>query len=256
MQDARRPLREHLEELRRRLLYSLLALAVGTGVAFVFWKPILQALLRPAEAGLQATGGKPVFTEATEFLAVTFKVSLLAGLALSLPFILYQMAMFVAPGLTPSERRYLLVLLPASLLAFAGGGAFAYLVLLPVGLPFLLRLGEGVAVQMVRISSLVNLVLTLIFWMGLIFNTPIILYFLARVGVVEASALARARRYVLVGAFLLGAIITPTFDPVNQTLVALPLYLLYEVGVVLARLAGRSRRRALARALQEAEGSP
>lgn len=253
MQDTRRPLREHLEELRRRLIYSLAALAVGTAVAFVFWRPLLLFLIRPAEAGLKATGGRPVFTEATEFLAVTFKVSLLAGLVLALPFILYQAAMFVAPGLTPAERRHLLLLLPASLLAFVGGGAFAYLVLLPVGLPFLLGLGEGVAVQMVRLSSLVNLELTLIFWMGLIFDTPVVLYLLARVGVVEASALARARRYVLVGAFLLGALITPTFDPVNQTLVALPLYVLYEVGVLLARLAGRSRRQALARALREAE---
>ena len=149
--------------------------------------------------------------------------------------------MFVAPGLTGRERRYLLLFLPMALFAFACGVAFCYFVLIPPALRFLLGFSD-VAQPLIRISNFVNLMVRLLFWMGVAFETPLIMYMLAQLGIVSARQLSRFRRVWVVLAFLLGAIITPTFDPVNQTLVAGPLLVLYELGVLLAKLAGRSRR--------------
>ena len=232
---------QHLAELRRRVLYSVLALLVGSAVAFVFFREIIELLVLPAR-DLETGGGELVFTEVTELLTTSIKVSMVGGFILALPVILYHVVMFVAPGLTGREKRYLLGFLPAAFAAFVGGVAFGYFVLTPPALHFLLTFGDGVATPFIRISNIVNLMVRLLFWMGLAFETPLVMYLLAQLGVVNARTLSRFRRFWVVVAFLLGAIITPTFDPVNQALVAVPLLVLYELGVLLARLADRSRR--------------
>ena len=150
--------------------------------------------------------------------------------------------MFVAPGLNKQERRYLLAFMPGVVLAFAGGVAFGYFVMTPPALHFLLTFGEGVAVPLIKVRNIANLMVRLLFWMGLAFETPLVMYLLAQIGLVNAKRLSRFRRYWVVVAFIMGAIITPTFDPVNQALVAVPLLVLYELGILLARLAGRGRR--------------
>ena len=232
---------QHLAELRRRVLYSVLALLVGSAVAFVFFRQIIELLVLPAR-DLETGAGELVFVEVTELLTTSIKVSMVGGFILALPVILYHVVMFVAPGLTGREKRYLLGFLPAAFAAFVGGVAFGYFVLTPPALHFLLGFGEGVATPLIRISNIVNLMVRLLFWMGLAFETPLVMFLLAQLGVVNARTLSRFRRFWVVVAFLLGAIITPTFDPVNQALVAVPLLVLYELGVLLARLADRSRR--------------
>ena len=232
---------QHLGELRRRVLYSVLALLVGSAVAFAFFRQIIDLLVLPAR-DLETGAGELVFVEVTELLTTSIKVSMVGGFVLALPVILYHVVMFVAPGLTGREKRYLLGFLPAAFAAFVGGVAFGYFVLTPPALHFLLTFGEGVATPLIRISNIVNLMVRLLFWMGLAFETPLVMYLLAQLGVVNARTLSRFRRFWVVVAFLLGAIITPTFDPVNQALVAVPLLVLYELGVLLARLADRSRR--------------
>ena len=151
--------------------------------------------------------------------------------------------MFVAPGLTPRERRYLYALMPASLLAFLAGAAFGYFILIPPMVDFLLNFGGDIASAQIRISSYISLMLTLLFWMGIVFETPIVLFFLSKIGVVTPEFLARQRRYAIVAAFILGAAITPTFDPINQSLVAVPIIVLYEVGIWLSRLGRLGRKR-------------
>jgi len=175
-------------------------------------------------------------------LSTSIKVSFVGGFILAMPVILYQVIMFVAPGLTGREKRYLLGFMPGVVLAFVAGVAFAYFVLTPPALHFLLTFGGGLATPLIRVSNIVNLMLRLMFWMGIAFETPILMYLLAQLGIVNARMLGRFRRYWVVVAFILGAIITPTVDPVNQALVAVPLLVLYELGVLLARVAGRSRR--------------
>ena len=243
MKDRERPLMQHLTELRRRLTIAALVTVAATGVAFVFYKEIIRLLLRPA-GDLAAVNGEEaglVFVEVTEMVAVTFKVSLVSGLVLAFPIILYQIIMFVAPGLTPRERRYLFTFMPAVVLAFVAGVAFGYFVLIPPAIQFLLSWGSDLATPMIRISNYINVMVMLIFWMGVVFETPVVMFLLAKLGIVSPRGFARWRRYWIVVAFILGALITPTFDPINQSLVAIPLIILYELGIWLAKLAARGR---------------
>lgn len=231
--ETRMTLVEHLAELRQRLIISVAALAATTLASFFFAQQIFQVLIQPAG------GVTLIYTEVTEMLGTYMKVALLSGLILALPVIIYEVVMFVAPGLTPPEKRYLYALMPGAILSFAAGAAFAYFVLVPPALNFLFSLGSNIAIPQIKIGNYVSTVASLIFWIGIIFETPLVIFFLARIGVVNARLLSRFRRYAFVGAFILGAAITPTFDPINQALVAAPLILLYELGILLARLAGK-----------------
>ena len=234
---------DHLQELRRRLFISVIALVAASAVCFAFFRQIINLLVQPARELGANQGLDLIYTEVTELLATSVKVSMVAGFVLAFPIILYQVLRFVAPGLTGREHRMLIFFLPAVFLAFVGGVAFAYFVLTPPALKFLLTFGNDVATPLIKVSNIVNLMIRLLFWMGVAFETPLVLYLLAQLGIVNAQKLARFRRFWLVIAFVLAAIITPTFDPFNQALVAVPLLVLYEVGVLLARFAGRSRRR-------------
>ena len=234
---------EHLRELRRRVIICVLAIIVGSGACFYFFGEIIELLLKPAER-IYGREIELVYTEVTELLSTAVKVSLVSGLVLAIPVLLYQAIMFVAPGLTGRERRVLFAALPAALAAFVAGVAFGYFVLTPPALNFLLTFGNDVATPLIKVSNIVDRMIQLLFWMGIAFETPLILFLLAQLGLVTARGLGRFRRYWVVVAFILAAMITPTVDPLNQALVAIPLLALYEIGVLLARLAGRSRQRA------------
>ena len=224
------------------MTWSAIVVVVCTAGSFAFHQQILTLLMEPAQGFAGIPTEKPIYTELTEFLGIAMKVSLLSGLVIAMPFILFQLVMFAAPGLTPVERRYLYTLVPVSVLAFAAGAAFGYRILFPPAVRFLLSFGTDIAEPYIRIGNYANLMLSLLFWMGLVFETPVVMFFLSRIGVVTHRMLARKRRYAVVVAFILGAIITPTFDPVNQTLVALPIVVLYEAGIWLAKVGGSRRR--------------
>ena len=234
---------QHLQELRKRLLYSIIAVIAGTAIAFPFWEKVVVWLKRPAQALNNGEGVPLIATQVTEAFTTSFRVSILAGLILAFPIVLYQVIRFVAPGLTSKEQRYLLAFLPAVLLVFLAGVAFGYLVLTPQALPFLLSFGGEVVQPQIRVSSYVDVMVRLLFWMGIVFETPLIMLLLARIGIANARRFSRFRRYWIVVAFVLGAVITPTVDPVNQALVAIPLLVLYEIGIVLVRVLGRKESR-------------
>ena len=246
MRPREQTMLQHLGELRRRLFICVIAILVGSAVSFAFFEHIVEILVKPVEDLGLGTGGELIYTEVTELLTTAIKVSFVSGLVLASPVILFQVIIFIAPGLTGREKRYLFGFMPAALLAFAGGVAFAYYVLTPPALHFLLTFGGDVAVPMIRISNIINLMIRLLFWMGLAFETPLVMYLLASLGIVSAQGLGRFRRYWVVVAFILAAIITPTVDPVNQALVAGPLLVLYEVGILLARIAKRGRKKSSA----------
>ena len=238
------PLREHFRELRSRVLISMAALLVGSAVCFYFYEEILTLLITPARR-VAGDDVSIIYTEVTELLSTTVKVSLLGGLVLALPVILYHVVRFVAPGLTPKERRILFSFLPAALLAFVAGMAFGYFVMIPPALRFLLTFGGDVAEPLIRISNIVNIMIRLLFWLGIAFETPLVMYVLATLGIVNARGFSRFRRLWLVVSFIIAAAITPTIDPLNQAIVAVPLIVLYELGVLLARIAGRRSAAAL-----------
>jgi len=227
-----------LEELRKRLMYTLIFVVIAVVIAFLFREAIFNFLLEP---GYGNKDEKPQATEVLETVSVIFKVTLMAGFIGALPFVLYQIIMFVSPGLTGRERLYLYMSLPGVLVAFAGGSAFGYYVLFPPAFEFLIGFGNEFVNPEIRISSYINVMLSLIFWMGVIFQIPLVLFGLGRLGLVTPTMLGKFRRFAIVLAFIAAAIITPTFDPVNQILVAVPIIILYELGIVLARLAQRMK---------------
>lgn len=241
MNDTKLPIKDHLLELRKRVTRSVLAVVVATIVAFIFHHQLLEFMMSPAKGFSQIPNNSPIYTELTEFISITFKISLLAGLALSLPYLLYQFVMFISPGLRPNEQRYLYVLLPGSMFAFLAGAIFGYKIIFPPAVHFLLDFGSEIATPYIRIGNYTNLMLTLLFWMGMIFEMPVLAYFLSKIGVLKPGFLSKHRRYALVLAFVLGAIITPTFDPINQTLVAIPILVMYELSIWLAKLGTRGR---------------
>lgn len=222
---------EHLGELRSRLIICVIALVVALIPCFIFTNDIFQILLIPAPDDF-----KPVYTELTEMLLTYFKVALAGAVAVTLPVIVYQAIRFVAPGLTKREKRYLVLLMPAVLVFFFGGAAFSYFVLLPFAVKYLLTF-SSVADPMIKIGNYISFVTALLFWIGLSFETPLIMYFLARIRVVSAKRFASFRKFAVLGVFAVAAVITPTPDPLNQTIVAVPLYLLFEIGILLARFA-------------------
>ena len=236
------PVRTHLNELRRRLFITVLAVIITTVVSFIFHQQIIRLLLIPANDIATLGGGALVFTELTEMFTVSVKVSLVTGLILAMPMILYQIIMFVSPGLTFAEKRYLFVFLPVAVIAFAGGIAFGYFIVIPPAVGFLIKFGGDLASPMIRIANYINLLVTLLFWIGVIFETPLIMFILARLGIISPNLFAKWRRMWVVVAFILAALITPTFDPLNQSLVAIPLIILYEVGILLAKFASRGRK--------------
>ena len=238
---------EHLSELRSRIIKCVLALIVGTSIAAALTFPILKFLRRPAgDVDL-------IYIDPTELISTYFKVAIIGGLVLAMPIILYQAAMFVAPGLSSKEKRYVLASLPAILVAFAAGVVFTWFILLPPSLHFLLNFGSDIAEPQIRISRYINLILMLSVWVGVSFQTPFVMLVLARVGIVSPRGFARRRKFAVLGAFVAGAVFTPTFDPINQTLLASPIIVLYEVGIWISRLASRQRHKAASQAIETSQ---
>lgn len=225
------PILAHLEELRQRLIKASLALVVTTTISFFFADRILALLIRPMGEA------KPALLGPTESISNFMKVALISGVTLAMPVIVYQLFRFIAPGLTKQEKRYLLVIVPAATISFLVGVAFAYYMMLPAAVKFLHGFLQDVAEPLWSLDRYLTLVTRMIFWVGMSFETPLIVFFLAKLGVIAPATLTRNRKYAIVIIAILAAVVTPTPDPVNMALVMLPLVLLYEIGIFLARLA-------------------
>jgi len=233
--DAQMSLMEHLTELRDRLVRASLALLIATAISFIFANRLVEFLTIPV-------GGREMLQsiEVTENVGVFMRVSLISGFVLAMPVIVYQFIRFIVPGLTREERRYLWIIVPSASLLFLAGVAFAYFVMLRAALPFLLSFLDIPTAP--RPKSYFGFVARLMFWIGVSFQTPLILAFLARLGVITPEALKKNRKYAIVVIAVIAAAITPTVDPVNMLLVMVPLFFLYELGVFLSRLTYRPRK--------------
>ncbi len=220
----------HLKELRRRLIICLIAVAAGIIISFAFAEQIFRILILPAK------GINLIFVEMTEMLGTYMQVCMVSGIILAMPVLVYQLIMFVAPALTAREKRYVWTVLPWILLMFIGGVVFGYFILIPPAMQFLISFGTDLATPQIRIGNYISLVARLLLAIGLVFETPVITTFLARLGILSSKWMAAQWKWAVILAFVLGAVITPTFDPINQTLVALPLVILYALSIVLAKI--------------------
>jgi sec-independent protein translocase protein TatC len=235
--DDKMPFMEHLGELRTRIMRSLFWLLGGLLVTFPFSQWIVDWLAQP----VTKLGYKLVFTAPAEAFWVQMKVALITGLFVASPGILWQVWAFIAPGLHPHERKYAAPFVIIGSLMFIAGGAFALRVVTPYAIAFLLSYARETLQPMITLENHVGFILKFTLAFGLVFELPLLLTILSRMGVVTPKALARNRKYAILGAFIAAAILTPTPDVFNQTLMAGPLILLYEVGIVCARLFGRRR---------------
>jgi sec-independent protein translocase protein TatC len=224
---------DHLEELRQRLFLSLIAVFGGVIGCFIFVKPIVQLLEIPAR------GVKFLQLAPGEFFFVSLKVSGYSGLLVVSPFILYQIIQFVLPGLTRRERRLLGPVVLGSSILFFVGLAFAYLALIPAALNFFISYGADVVEQSWSIDKYFEFVLLLLFSTGLAFQIPVIQLLLGYLGIVSSARMLSGWRYIVLGAVILGAILTPSTDPLTQSLLAGAVLGLYFGGIGLVKLVGR-----------------
>ena len=231
---------DHLVELRGRLLKVMLALVAGTMIGFLFAGPVLDYLRGPyCEASLASDACELVVLGPTDGIIVYFRVSLMLGGMFAIPVITYQLLMFIIPGMKRKERRVVLLSLPAITALFAVGVAFAWLILMPPALGFLESFQPGLFRPEWTADLYLSFVTALLFWMGVAFETPLVFFTLALLGLVSTGALLRNWRLAVIGASVAAALITPTIDPVNMVLVMGPLLALYALSFLLVALGRR-----------------
>lgn len=220
----------HLIELRTRFLYVLIGMVITTIIGFVVTPKILEYIAQPI-GGV----GNLQSIEVTESIGVYMRVSLLIGVILAMPLIVYELLMFILPGLTRSERRWVYLAIPAASLLFLTGVLFTYFVMLPAAVPFLV--GFLPVKTIIRLSNYIQFVTNIMFWIGVSFESPLLIFILAKFKIVTGPALLKQWRIAIVAIAVIAAVVTPTVDPVNMSLLMLPLTILYFLSVLLAYLA-------------------
>lgn len=220
----------HVMELRNRLINSAIAIAVGTVVATMLSQPMIKLVAAPIEGleHLQAIG-------VTEPFGVFFRIALTMGVILAAPYVIAQLWIFIAAGLKPSERRLFYLFVPFAVVLFVTGVVFAYLVMLPVAVPFLVNFMGINATP--TLENYIKFVTTTLLWVGISFEMPLVMFALAKIGLVNSKMLLQNWRIAVVVIAILAAVITPTPDPVNMGIVAAPLFVLYMLSIVLTAFA-------------------
>lgn len=225
--DKDMTLTEHLQELRGCLIKSIAALILGTGCSVYFLQDIMDILTAAAK--------ELYYMRPAEAFMIYMKVALLSGLILSSPFILYELYSFVRPALTLRERRFTLICIPLSLVLFITGMLFSYSFVFPRGLEFFLGFAAGKVNPLISMESYLDFMLMLVVPFGFAFNVPVVLTLLAYLNIISAKMLMKYQRHVILVAFIIAGVITPTPDIITQTLLAVPLILLYEVSIVIIK---------------------
>ena len=243
-------MRRFARRVRFGLLGTFLAFGIGAGLTWYFRETIFGWLIAPAGGNLSPHDGLPVYTSPTEILSVTIRLSLTGGVIFAIPVLVLTIFYLVSPLLSRHERRLVALFLPAILAAYRAGVSFAYFVMLPVGIAFLLSFGEGIAVPTIRISEYLSLAIVLLFWLGVIFELPLVMFLLAKLRLVSYQRFRRVRKFVPPVAIILSAIITPTYDVGNQLMVAIPIIVLYEGGLLRAWLAQPGKGRLVIRRIK------
>ena len=231
------PFTEHLEELRKRLIVCFIAVGIGFVLSYGFKEKLFQILTRPLISVMQ-TGDKLIFTGLPEAFFTYLKVAFLSGIILATPVIFYQFWMFVAPGLYNKEKRHLIPIIFLSTFFFVGGSFFGYFIVFPYGFKFFLGFASEIIQPLPSMREYLSFASKLLLAFGLVFELPLIITFLARLGMVSVSFLKKNRKYALLLFFVGAAILTPP-DVVTQIMMALPLILLYEISIVGARIFGK-----------------
>lgn len=244
-EDSSMPFLGHIMALRKVLIISAYAIAAGTILGWVLADPAFAYLAKPV---MQLNGSLFITTTPMEPVMVKLKVSLVLGATVALPVIMWQLWSFLLPALKQKEKKYLYLVVPSSLLLFIGGAAFCFYLVLPMTLKFLLYAGGGAvpATSFVTKSSYLEFLITLLLTFGLVFQLPVVLLMLIRMGLLSPKTLAKKRRWALFAIIILVAVVSPTPDLFSQALMVFSMYMLYEISIWLGYLVARRREKALA----------
>ena len=237
--DEKTPLMSHLVELRKRLITSAVGVGVCFAVTYAFSEKLFEILAHPLKANLPA-GDRLIYTNLPEMFFVYIKTGLVAAVLLAAPFIFYQAWMFVAPGLYRKEKRYLLPFVIFSTLLFVGGALFGYFVVFPFGFRFFLGFSNEYIQALPSVKQYFSLSIKLLLGFGLIFELPVVAFFLSRIGILSADLMRKQRKYAILLIFIVSAILTPP-DVITQLMMAGPLLALYELSVIIVKVAGKKK---------------
>ena len=237
--DEKQPFLGHLEELRKRLIASAIAVGIGFAISYVFSERLFQILIIPLKENLPE-GDRLIFTNLPEMFFTYLKTAFIAGILLVAPYIFYQLWMFVAPGLYQKEKKYVIPFVVFSSLLFVGGGLFGYFIVFPFGFKFFLGFANENIQALPSVKQYFSFAIKLLFAFGVVFELPVVVFFLAKMGLVTPELLRKKRKYAILLTFVLAAILTPP-DVITQCMMAGPLIILYEIGIIIARIAGKKK---------------
>jgi sec-independent protein translocase protein TatC len=239
-EDHKMSLTEHLVELRIRLTRSLIALGIGFGGCYYYKDWIFDIFTRPLTQALPKNSYL-IYTGLTDAFFTYMKVAFFASLIITSPFILYQIWKFIAPGLLPKERKYVVPFVFTSTFLFISGVSFGYFIALPPAFKFFVSFNNQYLQAMLSFKDYLSLFVTFLLGFGLSFELPIFIFFMTKLGIVNAEKLSRNRRYAILIIFLVAAVLTPSPDALSQILMAIPLMFLYEISIFVSRFAEKNR---------------
>jgi sec-independent protein translocase protein TatC len=239
-EDNKMSLTDHLMELRKRLSRSLIALGIGFLVCYYFKESIFEIITRPLTRVL-AKNSYLIYTGLTEAFFTYMKIAFFAALIITSPFILYQIWKFISPGLLPREKKYVVPFVISSSFLFIGGIVFGYFIVLPTAFEFFVSFNNEYLKAMLSFKDYLSLFVTFLLGFGISFELPIFIFFLTKIGVVNAPMLSKQRRYAILIIFLVAAVLTPSPDALSQILMAIPLMFLYEISIFVSKFAEKKK---------------
>ena len=237
--EEKQPFMSHLEELRKRLVVCAISVGVGFVAAYFFAEYLFQILTLPLKQNM-AEDQQLIFTNLPEMFFAYLKTALVAGILASAPILFYQLYMFVAPGLYRSERRLVVPFVMASTILFVGGALFGYFIVFPFGFRFFLGFANESIQALPSVKEYFSFAVKLLFAFGLVFELPVVAFFLGKLGIVTPELMRTKRKYAILLTFAMGAILTPP-DVVTQCMMAGPLIVLYEISILVVRMAGKKK---------------
>lgn len=237
--EAKQPFLSHLEELRKRLIICAIAVGIGFVISYIFAERLFNILILPLMR-VMPTGNKLIFTNLPEMFVTYLKTALICGILLTAPIVFYQLWMFIAPGLYQHEKKYVIPFVLFSTILFVGGALFGYFIVFPFGFKFFLGFANEYIQALPSVKQYFSFSIKLLFAFGVVFELPVVAFFLSKMGVVTPEFLKKKRKYALLLAFVMAAILTPP-DVITQFMMAGPLIVLYEIGIVVAKIARRKK---------------
>jgi sec-independent protein translocase protein TatC len=237
--EEKQPFLSHLEELRKRLITCAIAVGVGFVISYIFAERLFQILVTPLTR-IMPEGDRLIFTNLPEMFLTYLKTAVICGILLTSPVIFHQLWLFIAPGLYQKEKKYVIPFVVFSTILFVGGSLFGYFVVFPFGFKFFLGFANEYIQALPSVKQYFSFAIKLLFAFGIVFELPVVAFFLSKMGIVTPELLKKKRKYALLMTFVMAAILTPP-DVITQLMMAGPLILLYEVGIIVARMARKKK---------------